>query len=138
MTRGWRCAIVGYGVLALLGIAAVTWSVMTSLAQLDLLGNAVQVRLAECHQESAGRAGSHTVCSGPQMGNEKRTVEVQYEGRPREVVRVSRTPWGTYEAVETGPVAWGIGVLMPVIPLMATVGVGALTARECATSRKFP
>ncbi|MFB7115975.1 hypothetical protein [Streptomyces sp. NPDC056190] len=120
----------------LLGAAAVAWTVITGLVRLDLLGNAVQVRLTECHQEGGGRAGSHFVCSGLQVGNETRTVEVQYEGHPGEVIRSAQKPWGSYEPVETGFVAWGIWVLMPVVCLMGTAAAGVLTGREIRRVRR--
>lgn len=130
MTKGRRRAIAGYSVLTLLGTAAVAWTVITGLARLELWGDAVQIRLAECHSESAGRAGSRSVCSGPQVGNETHTVKVQHEGRPGEVVRVVRKPWGSYEPVDTGFVEWGISVLLPVLPVIGTAAAGALTVRE--------
>ncbi|WP_240958088.1 hypothetical protein [Streptomyces barkulensis] len=136
MTRGRRRDIAVYGMFTLLGTAAVAWTVITGLVQLDLLGNAVQVRLTECHQEGGGRAGSHSVCSGPQVGSETRTVEIRYEGRPGEVVRAAQKPWGSYVPVETGFVAWGIWVLAPVVCLMGTVAAGALTGREIRRVRQ--
>jgi hypothetical protein len=122
--------MVGYGLLTLLGTAAMAWTVFTGLARLDLLGNAVHVRLTECHDESAGRAGSRSVCSGPEVGNKTHTVKIPYEGHPGEVVRVVRKPWGSYEPVERGPVAWGIWVLAPVLPAIGTAAAGWLTLRE--------
>ncbi|URN12708.1 hypothetical protein LUW77_16965 [Streptomyces radiopugnans] len=120
----------------LLGVAAVAWTVITGLVRLDLLGNAVQIRLTECHQEGGGRTGSHSVCSGPQIGSETRTVEIRYEGRPGEVVRAAQKPWGSYEPVETGFVDWGICVLALVVCLMGTVAAGALTGREIRRVRQ--
>lgn len=136
MTRGRRRDIAFYGTLTLLGVAAVAWSVITGIVRLDLLDNAVQVRLTECHQEGGGRAGSHSVCSGPQVGDEMRTVEIQYEGQPGEVVDAAKKPWGSYEPVETGIVAWGVWVLIPVVCLMATAGFGLLTGREIRRVRQ--
>lgn len=136
MTKGWGRAIVGYSVITLLGAAVMTWTVITSLARLDLLGAAVQVRIEECHQEGGGRAGSHTVCSGPQVGDEAHTVKLQYEGQQGEVVRAVRKPWGSYEPAETGFVAWGTWVLMPVLPALGTAAAGALTVREIRRVRR--
>lgn len=136
MTRGRRRAIVGYSLLTLLGTAVVVWTVVTGLARLDLLGGAVQVRLTECHDESMGRGGSRSVCSGPQVGNETHTVEISYEGHPGEIVRAVRKPWGSYEPVETGFVAWGIWVLAPVLPAIGTAAAGWLTAREIRRVRR--
>ncbi|MFE2290608.1 hypothetical protein [Streptomyces sp. NPDC059452] len=130
MTKGHKRSVVAYVVMTLLGAAAVAWAVIMGLARMDLLGNAVEVRLAECHREGGGRGGSYNVCSGPHGGDETQTVEVRYEGRVGEVVRAVRTPWGNYTTVEKGPLEVAISVLMPVIPAMATVGAGALTVRE--------
>lgn len=138
MTRGRKRDIVTYSTFTLLGAAAVAWTVITGLVRLDLLGNAVQVRLTECHHENGGRSGSRSVCSGPQVGNEMRTVEIPYEGHPGEVVRAAPKPWGSYEPVETGFVAWGIWVLMPVVTLMGTASAGALTVREIRRVRRRP
>ncbi|MFJ2722926.1 hypothetical protein [Streptomyces sp. NPDC087437] len=120
----------------LLGAAAVAWTVITGLVRLDLLGNAVEVRLTECHQEGGGRAGSHSVCSGLQVGDETRTVKIRYEGHSGEVIRAAQKPWGSYEPVETGFVAWGIWVLTPVVCLMVTAAAGVLTGREMRRVRR--
>ncbi len=125
-----------YSVFTLLGAAAVVWTVITGLARLDLLGDAVQVRLTECHREGGGRGGSHSVCSGPLVGDEMQTVEIQYEGHPGEVIRAVQKPWGSYEPVETGFVAWGIWVLTPVVCLMGTAAAGVLTVREIRRVRR--
>ncbi|MEZ3181128.1 hypothetical protein KYY02_21290 [Streptomyces pimonensis] len=136
MTKGRVRATVGYSLLTLMAVAAMVWTVVTGLARLDLLGDAVLVRLTECHDESAGRAGSRSVCSGPQVGDETHTVEISYEGRPGEVVRAVRKPWGGYEPVETGFVAWGVWVLAPLLPAMGTAAAGWLTAREMRRVRR--
>ncbi|RVU27182.1 hypothetical protein EOT10_08375 [Streptomyces antnestii] len=136
MAKGRRRAIGGYSMLTLIGAGVMTWTVITGLARLDLLGEAVQVRIAECHQEGGGRAGSHSVCSGPPVGTKTHIVKLQYEGHQGAVVRAVRKPWGSYEPVETGFVAWGTWVLIPVLPLLGTVAAGALTVREIRRARR--
>ncbi|WP_234389137.1 hypothetical protein [Streptomyces sp. AS58] len=117
--------------LTVLCAAATAWAAFTGLARLDLLGNAVQVRFTECHVEGGGRSGIHTVCSGPQLGTAfKRTVKVTYDGREGEIIRVAQKPWGSYEAVDTGLVSWGIAALLPILPLGATATAGVFTVRE--------
>lgn len=136
MARGRKRDIVAYSLYTLLGAAAVTWTVITGLTRLDLLGNAVQVRLEECHQEGGGRGGSSPVCSGPQVGNEARIVEVGYPGHPGEVMRAAQKPWGSYEPVETGFISWGTWVLMPFIPLAGTAVAGVATVKEISRVRR--
>ncbi|WP_031507419.1 hypothetical protein [Streptomyces megasporus] len=137
MTKGRGLAIVGYSALTLLCAAATAFAVFDGLARLDLLGNAVQVWIAECHVETGGRGGSYSVCSGPRLDiAATHIVEVRYEGHRGEVIRVARTPWGSHEAVDTGFVSWGIAVLLPVLPLMATAAAGAFTVREVRRARR--
>lgn len=129
--------MVGYSMLTLLCAAATAWTVITGLTRLDLLGNAVHVRLTECHLEGGGRGGSHSVCSGPQVGTAvTHTVEVQYDGHRGEVIQASRKPWGGYEAVDRGLISWGIEVLLPVLPLFATATAGAFAVREVRRARR--
>ncbi|MGW5969980.1 hypothetical protein [Streptomyces sp. NPDC055186] len=136
MTKERGLAITGYSMIAVLCAAATVWTVITGLARLDLLGNATQVQITECHREDGARNTSHTVCSGPQVGaGATHTVKVQYDGHSGEVVRVRQKPWGSYEAVETGLVSWGIWALMPVLPLLGTAAAGAFTVREIRRAR---
>ncbi|MFD5492817.1 hypothetical protein ACFYY3_30340 [Streptomyces sp. NPDC001812] len=136
MTKERGLTITVYSMIAVLCAAATVWTVITGLARLDLLGNAMQVQITECHREDGARNTSHTVCSGPQVGTDAaHTVKVRYDGHSGEVVRVRQKPWGSYEAVETGLVSWGIWVLMPVLPLMGTAAAGAFTVREIRRAR---
>ncbi|WP_433916996.1 hypothetical protein [Streptomyces sp. NBC_01744] len=136
MAKGRALAIVGYSALTLLCAAATTWTVITGLARLDLLGNAVEVRFTECHREGGGRGGSHIVCSGPQLHTTStHTAKVQYNGHKDETIRAVQKPWGSYEAVDTGLISWGIAALLPVLPLGATATAGAFTVREVRRAR---
>lgn len=137
MRKGRGLAVVGYSMLSLLCTAATAWAVITGLARLDLLGNAVQVRLTECHLESGARGGSYSVCSGPQIGTAvTHTVKVRYHGHGGEVIQAVQKPWGSYEAVDAGLVSWGIAILLPVLPLIATAAAGAFTVREVRRARR--
>ncbi|MFF7475248.1 hypothetical protein [Streptomyces sp. NPDC008092] len=136
MPKGRVRAVVGYAALTLLCAAATAVVVFYGIAKLNLLGNAVEVRLAECHQDE-GKGGSYTVCSGPvENSTNARTVEVSYKGHEGETVRAARTPWGSYELVDTGFVSWGIWILFPMLPLFGTAGAGALTVREFHRARQ--
>ncbi|MFF9147282.1 hypothetical protein ACF1BN_20740 [Streptomyces sp. NPDC014861] len=131
MSKGWILAVVAYAVLTLLCAAATTGTVFTGIARLNLLGNAVEVRLAECHREDGTRGTTRTACSGPsQNTTNARTIEVTYDGQRGETIRAAQKPWGSYEAVDTGFVSWGIAVLLPLLPLGATAATGALAIRE--------
>jgi hypothetical protein len=68
MTEGRGRAAVGYGVLTVLCLAATAWAVIAGLTRVEVLGDPVQVRFAECHSACGGRGGTHAVCSGPQVG----------------------------------------------------------------------
>lgn len=131
MPGGRRIAVVGYAALTLLCAAAAAWTVFTGIARLNLLGNAVEVRLTECHREDGARNTTHTACSGPaQSATDVGTIKVRYDGHAGERIWAARKPWGSYEAVDTGSVSWGIAALLPVLPLGATAATGALTVRE--------
>ncbi|MEW2463398.1 hypothetical protein AB0919_00015 [Streptomyces sp. NPDC046994] len=136
MIRGRKRAIAGHCALTLLAATATAWAVITGLARLDVLGDAVQVRITECHSEGGGRGGSHSVCSGPQVGNEAHTLKISYDGHEGEIVRAVRTPWGGYEPVDSGFVSRGISVLMPVLPLIGTAVAGAFAVREVRRARQ--
>jgi hypothetical protein len=127
MTKGRGRAAVGYGVLTVLCLAATAWAVIAGLTRVEVLGDPVQVRFTECHSEGGGRGGTHTVCSGPQVGAPAHTVKVTYDGHPDETVRVSREPWGGYEAVDTGFLSWGIVIMLPVVPFLAAAVVSGVT-----------
>lgn len=130
-------AVGGYAALTLLCAAAAAWTVFTGIARLNLLGNAVEVRLAECHREDGARNTTHTACSGPsQNTTNARTIKVRYNGHQGETIRAAQKPWGSYEAVDTGFVSWGIAVLMPVLPLGAAVAAGAFAVREFRRARQ--
>ncbi|MBK3577074.1 hypothetical protein JHN63_25385 [Streptomyces sp. MBT65] len=136
MPKGRRRAVVGYAALTLLGVTATAAAVSMSIASLDLSGNAVEVRFAECHQESV-KGGTKTVCSGPvQHTTHARTASVTYKGHVGETVRAAPTLWGSYEPVKTDFVSWGIWILVPVLPLFGTAGAGALTVREFRRARQ--
>jgi hypothetical protein len=131
------CAVVGYAALTLLCAAATAWTVFTGVARLNLLGNAVEVRLTECHREDGARNTTHTSCSGPsQSTTNAGTVKVTYDGHRGETIRAAQKPWGSYEAVDTGLVSWGIAILMPLLPLAATAAAGALVVRELRRARQ--
>ena len=131
MPKGRVLAVVGYATLALLCVAVAAELVFNGIAQLNLLGNAVEVRLAECHREDGARGSTHTECSGlVQNTTNPRTIKVTYDGHRGETIRAAQVPWGSYEAVDTGFVSTGIAILFPVLPLFAAVGAGALTVRE--------
>ncbi|WP_203233211.1 hypothetical protein [Streptomyces sp. Tue 6075] len=136
MTRGSKRAIAGYCTLTLMAAAATVWALMSGLARLDLLGDAVQVRIVECHSEGGGRGGSHSVCSGPQVGNEAHTLKIRYDGREGEVVKAVRTPWSGYTPVDRSFVSWGVHVLTPVLPILGGAVTGALTLREVRRVRR--
>ncbi|MFJ9544211.1 hypothetical protein ACIRPX_44390 [Streptomyces sp. NPDC101225] len=137
MPKGRVIAVIGYAAATLLCVAAAAWTVFTGIAQLNLQGNAVEVRLAECHREDGARNTTHTACTGPlQNTASARTVKVRYDGHPGETIRVAQKPWGSYEAVDTGFVSWGIAVLMPVLPLVGAATAGALTVREFRQARR--
>ncbi|MET7558277.1 hypothetical protein ABZS72_29140 [Streptomyces albidoflavus] len=137
MPRERVLAAVGYAALTLLCLAAMAWTVFTGIARLNLSGNAVEVRLTECHREDGARNTTHTACSGPAPSTTGLgTVEVRYEGRQGETIRVARMPWGRYEAVDTGFVSWGISVLAPLLPLGAAAATGALAVREIRRARR--
>ncbi|GHG04508.1 hypothetical protein ACFFSH_34205 [Streptomyces filamentosus] len=129
MPKGRILAVVGYAALTLLCAAATAWTVFDGIARLNLLENAVEVRLTECHREDGARGTTHTACSGQNIANAG-TIKVTYDGYPGETIRAAQKPWGSYEAVDTGFVSWGIAVLMPVLPFGATVAAGALAVRE--------
>ncbi|WP_427920352.1 hypothetical protein [Streptomyces sp. cg40] len=134
MPKGRVRAVVGYAALTLLCAAATTWCVLTGIAKLNLMGNAVEVRLAECHQKEGAKGGTYTVCSGPvhttRNATNARTAKLSYKGHEGETIRAARTPWGSYDAVDTDFVSRSISILLPVVPLLGTVGAGALTVRE--------
>ena len=89
------------------------------------------LRPRECHREDGARNTTHTACSGPlQNTTNARTIKVRYNGHKGETIRAAQKPWGSYEAVDTGLVSWGIAILMPVLPLGAAVGAGVFTVRE--------
>lgn len=135
--RGRVIAVAGYAALTLLCTAAAAWLALSGIAQLNLLGNAVEVRLAECHSVEGARGTTHTDCSGPvQNTTNARTVKVTYDGHKGETIRAARAPWVGYEAVDTGFVSRGISILFPVLPLFAVVGAGALSAREFRRARQ--
>ncbi|MEU3083341.1 hypothetical protein CLM85_10870 [Streptomyces albidoflavus] len=137
MPRERVLAAVGYAALALLCLAAMAWTVFTGIARLTLSGNAVEVRLTECHRDDGARNTTHTACGGPSpRTTDPGTIEVRYEGRQGETIRVARTPWGRYEAVDTGFVSWGIAVLAPLLPLGAAAATGALAVREIRRARR--
>lgn len=137
MPKGRVLAVVGYAAVTLLCAAAAAWTVFTGIARLDLLGNAVEVRLAECHREDGARSTTHTACSGPvQNATNARTIKVSYNGHKGEIIRAVQKPWGSYEAVDTGLVSWGTALLMPVLPLGAAVAAGAFTVREMRRVRQ--
>ncbi|MFI6543540.1 hypothetical protein ACIBO9_09875 [Streptomyces prunicolor] len=136
MPKGRIRAVVGCAALTLLCVAATAATVSMSDATLNLSGNAVQIRFAECHQESV-KSGTETVCSGPvQRTTHARTAKVAYKGRVGETVRAARTLWGGYEPVKTDFVSWGIWILFPLLPLFGTAGAGALTLRELRRARQ--
>ncbi|GAB2929670.1 MULTISPECIES: hypothetical protein [unclassified Streptomyces] len=136
MTRGSKRAIAAYCTLTLMAAAATAWVLMRGLARLDLVGDAVQVRIMECHSEGGGRGGSYSVCSGPQVGNETYTLKIRYDGREGEIVKAVRTPWGGYEPVDRSFVSWGIHVLMPVLPILGGSVTGAFAVREVRRVRR--
>lgn len=136
MTRGSKRAVAGYCTLTLMAAAATAWVLMSGLAQLNLVGDTVQVRIRECHSEGGGRGGSHSVCSGPQVGNETHTLKIRYDGREGEIVKAVRTPWGGYKPVDRSFVSWGINVLTPVLPILGGAVTGALTLREVRRVRR--
>ncbi|MEU0411049.1 hypothetical protein ABZ307_24975 [Streptomyces griseorubiginosus] len=127
MTEGRGRAAAGYGVITVLCLAATAWAVAMGFTRVEVLGHPVRVRFTECHSEGGGRAGSHTVCSGPQVGAPAHTVKVSYDGHPGETVQVAREPWGGYEAVDTGFLSWAIAILFPVVPLLAAAVMGGVT-----------
>lgn len=102
MPKGRTRAVVGYAALALLCVTATGWAVFTGIAKLNLAGNAVAVRLGECHQKEGGK-GSCTVCSGlVQNTANARTVEVSYDGHVGEIVgefRRVRQPTASHGAL---------------------------------------
>lgn len=136
MTRGSKRAIAGYCTLTLMAVAATVWALMSGLARLDLVGDAAQVRIVECHSKGGGRGGSYSVCSGPEVGNEAHTLKIRYDGREGEVVKAVRTPWGSYTPVDRSFVSWGVNVLTPVLPILAGAVTGALTLREVRRVRR--
>ena len=137
MPKGRVRAVVGYAALTLLCATATAWCVFSGIAKLNLSGNAVEVRLAECHQEEGGKGGSYTVCSGPVQNTENaRIAKVSYKGHEGETIRAARTPWGSYDVVDTDFVSRGISILLPVLPLFGTAGAGALTVREFRRARQ--
>lgn len=87
--------------ITVLCLAETAWAVIAGLTRVEALGHPVRVRFPECHSEGGGRAGTHTVCSGPQIGDPARTVKVAYEG------------------VDAGLLSWAIAVMLPVVPLLA-------------------
>ncbi|MCW7947023.1 hypothetical protein AAW14_34980 [Streptomyces hygroscopicus] len=141
MEKGRGLAVIGYSTLTLLYAAATASTVITGLARLDLLGNAVEVRFTECHLEGGGRVGSHTECNGSQLGIPiTHTVKVQYDGHKGETIRASQKPsqkpWGSYEPVDTNLVSWGIWALLPILTLVATATAGAFTVQEVRRVRR--
>ncbi|MEY6565069.1 hypothetical protein AB8B12_08975 [Streptomyces sp. PGLac3x] len=137
MPRERVLAAVGCAALTLLCLAAMAWTVFTGIARLNLSGNAVAVRLTECHREDGARNTTHTACSGLSGSTtDPGTVKVRYEGHQGETIRVARTPWGRYEAVDTGFVSWGIAVLAPLLPLGAAAATGGLAVREIRRARR--
>ncbi|SEE36474.1 hypothetical protein SAMN05216489_06346 [Streptomyces sp. 3213] len=140
MPKGRVRAVVGYTALTLLCAAATAWCVLAGIAKLNLSGSAVEIRLAECHQEKGGKGGSYTVCSGPVQGTRSttnaRTAKVSYNGHEGETVRAARTPWGSYDVVDGGYVSRSISILLPVVPLLGTAGAAALTVREFRRPRQ--
>ncbi|MFC8364764.1 hypothetical protein ACFUIY_33430 [Streptomyces griseorubiginosus] len=127
MTRGLGRAAIGYGVITAMCLAVTAWAVVAGLTRVEVLGHPVRVRFTECHSEGGGRAGSHTVCSGPQVDAPTHTVKVSYQGHPDETVQVAREPWGGYEGVDTGFLSWAIAIMLPVVPLLAAAVVGGVT-----------
>ncbi|MFJ9244174.1 hypothetical protein [Streptomyces sp. NPDC101776] len=122
--------VVGCAALTLLCVVATAAAMSLSIATLNLSGNAVEIRLTECHQEAV-KSGTETVCGGPVRNTaHTRTAEVPHNGHVGATVRAARIPWGSYRAVETGFVSRGIWTLFPVLPLLGTAGAGALTVRE--------
>ncbi|XUL90643.1 hypothetical protein ACQ86D_31745 [Streptomyces galilaeus] len=140
MPKGRVRAVVGCAALTLLCAAATAWCVFTGIAKLNLSGNAVEVRIAECHQEQGGKGGSYTVCSGPVQNTRSttnaRTAKVSYDGHEGDTVRAARTPWGSYDVLDTGFVSRAVSILLPVVPLFATAGAGAFTVREFRRARQ--
>lgn len=130
MPKGRVIAVAGYAALTLLCAAGTAWLVFSGIAKLDLLGNAVEVRLTECHREE-GKGGTYTECSGPvQNTTNAPHARVTYKGHKGETIRAAQAPWVGYEAMDTGFVSQGISILSPVVPLFAALGGGALTVRE--------
>jgi hypothetical protein len=70
------------------------------------------------------------------LGRRGDIVVLTYDGHKGETVRAAQKPWGSYEAVDTGLVSWGIAALLPVLPLGAAVTAGAFTVREVRRARR--
>ncbi|MFJ1581309.1 hypothetical protein [Streptomyces sp. NPDC088182] len=57
------------------------------------------------------------------------TEKVGYDGKAGETVAAAKTPLGTYTVIETSFTSWGMGVLYPLLPLVAAVLTANLAVR---------
>ncbi|MFI1929088.1 hypothetical protein [Streptomyces sp. NPDC020330] len=131
MTRkGWAVAAVAWGVMAVLFMGATLWVGALGIVRLGLAGDEVRIRLSQCRLKVEGRGGSHNVCVGTRAdGASVGTVKAGHDAEAGETVAAARTPLGSYAVIDTSVTSWGVGVLYPLLPLMAAGLTGYLAVR---------
>ncbi|MEI5035071.1 hypothetical protein RB201_27570 [Streptomyces sp. S1A(2023)] len=129
-SKGWAVAAMAWGVIAVLFVGVTLWAGALGIVRLGLAGDEVRIRLSQCQLKVDGRGGSHNECLGRLVDGESiGTVRVGYDAEVGETVAAAKTPSGSYAVIDTSFTSWGMGVLYPLLPLVAAGLTGYLSVR---------
>ncbi|MFF4101842.1 hypothetical protein [Streptomyces sp. NPDC001903] len=133
--RGRAVAAAAWGVVALLFASVTVWVSLAGLVGLGFVGAEDRLHVSECRRAGGGRGASHVECTGTLAAAADRgQVKVGLPddgGTVGSVVRVARTPWGTYMAVDSGPISWATTLLYSLLSVIAAALFAWLCVR-CA------
>ncbi len=121
--------------MALSFVAVTVWVTLAGLVGLGFTGHEDQLRISQCRHTGGGRGGSYVECTGSLVADVDRgAVRIRVSdggGTAGKLVRVARTPWGTYAVVDTGFISWATTLLYSLLSVIAAALIRRAGQHDC-------